>query len=347
MVAPFLAQRANGRPVAALSAPSAYEGAVGYVAKQTERAVHLHPSREFYPTVVKTPTNGIAVGQLAEWKGAHAPGSWTSGFWPGALWQLAALSPARTPAYWGGLAQQYAEGLKPTQFNTGTHDVGFMIHYSYGLGYGANASLRAEYGPVIFNTARSLASRFNSKVGCTESWSAGKHCNSHSAHQNVTCPFTVIIDNMMNLEVLLFAALKVNNAHCNCTTPDRQALVHVADTHAHTTAHHHVRADGSVNHIVCYDPATGDELFACNGGGYEDNTTWARGQAWAIYGFTMVHRCEWRPFRFYSTERQLHRLPPVVHLTRRHARCRHALPRPPPHCHQTRGLLDPRHARDP
>ena len=78
----------------------------------------------------------------------------------------------------------------------------------------ATAEIKKEYGAVIFNTALSLAERFNAKVGCTMSWSAGKHCNARSAHKNDVCDFTVIIDNMMNLEVLWFAALKVADADC-------------------------------------------------------------------------------------------------------------------------------------
>ena len=85
----------------------------------------------------------------------------------------------------------------------------------------------------------------------------------------------------MNLEILLFAALNVTDDHCGgCTSSQRQHLLHVAHSHATTAAANHVRPDGSVVHIVCYDPATGQKLFTCNGGGFLDNTTWARGQAW-------------------------------------------------------------------
>ena len=104
--------------------------------------------------------------------------------------QLAALTGDDT---WSKTAAVYAVGLKPTQYNNGTHDVGFIMYYSYGLGYIANAELRASYGPPIFQTALSLAERFNPKVGCTESWAPGPHCNAQSVHSHTTCPFTVII----------------------------------------------------------------------------------------------------------------------------------------------------------
>ena len=166
-----------------------------------------------------------------------------------------------------------------------------MMYYSLGLGYRANESLRAEYGPVLFQTSLSLAERFNKNVGCTESWGPGKHCNARSAHKDTECEFTVIIDNMMNLEILLFAALSISDVYCGgCTPAQRTHLLLVAETHATTAAHNHIRPDGSIAHIVCYDPTTGQERFTCNGGGVVDNTTWARGQAWAVYGFTMVYR---------------------------------------------------------
>ena len=108
--------------------------------------------------------------------------------------------------------------------------------------------LREQYGPVIFNTAKSLAERFNPKVGCTESWSPGKHCNAQSAHKDEECPFTVIIDNMMNLEILTFAALNVSDAHCGgCSAADRADLLMVANAHAATAAKHHLRPDGSIH----------------------------------------------------------------------------------------------------
>jgi chondroitin AC lyase len=166
-----------------------------------------------------------------------------------------------------------------------------MVYYSFGLGYQQNPSLRARYGPIIFNTAKSLTERFSDKVGCTMSWSPGHHCNSRSPHHDDMCNFTVIIDNMMNLEVLYFAALNVSDAHCGgCTQSERDRLLHVANSHATTTGKNHIRDDGSTHHIVNYDPKSGAVDFACAGGGYNDSSTWARGQAWAIYGFTMSYR---------------------------------------------------------
>ena len=191
----------------------------------------------------------------------------------------------------GAVAERYNVGLAWNQHNNRTHDVGFMMMPSWGEGYATRPALRKQYGPVIFRTAKSLAERFDPKVGCTESWPPGKHCNARSEHAGDECQFTVIIDNMMNLEILLFASLNISDADCGgCTAAERAHLTAVAESHATTAARNHLRADGSIHHIVCYDPSTGKEAFACNGGGYLDNTTWARGEAWAVYGFTMMYR---------------------------------------------------------
>eukprot|EP01043_Picozoa_sp_COSAG02_P084928 COSAG02_NODE_22670_length_744_cov_1.579845_2_plen_131_part_00 len=124
--------------------------------------------------------------------------------------QLAALT---GDASWAETAAAYAVGLEPTQYSNRTHDVGFIMYYSYGLGYTADAALRAKYGPPIFQTALSLAQRFNPKVGCTESWAPGPHCNAQSAHSDTTCPFTVIIVSILESSRPPYVARR--SATCN------------------------------------------------------------------------------------------------------------------------------------
>ena len=85
---------------------------VANLAKQTNRTNTIHPSREFYPQLVFTPPTASAAAPMAQWRGAHAPGDWTSGFWPGVNWQLAALT--GEPA-WAEVAAQYAVGMSSPQ----------------------------------------------------------------------------------------------------------------------------------------------------------------------------------------------------------------------------------------
>jgi rhamnogalacturonyl hydrolase YesR len=188
---------------------------------------------------------------------------WCCGFYPGTLFNLYEAS---------GNQELYDEGLRMLrllereQYNTSTHDVGFMMYCSYG---NANRiAPRPEYRQILINSARSLASRFNPVVGCIQS------------HNRQPEEFIVIIDNMMNLE-LLFAATQL--------TGD-SSYYHIAVTHANTTMKNHFRPDNSVYHAINYDRNTGNIQNYVRGQAYSIPSAWARGQAWALYGYTMMYR---------------------------------------------------------
>src|SRR5262249_2797663 len=133
--------------------------------------------------------------------------------------------------------------------------------------------------------ARSLSTRFNPAVNSIKSWNVFK-----SWHGDKSYYYPVIIDNMMNLELLFFASKVTGDT----------TLRHIAVKHAETAMKNHVRPDSSSYHVVCYDTATGKVLARETAQGYADNSTWARGQAWGIYGFTMVYR-ETKDQRFLKT----------------------------------------------
>jgi hypothetical protein len=214
------------------------------------------------------------------WETTPARG-WTSGFYPGVLWYLYQYS--GDPEL-QALAEKWTVGLEGQKRDTGTHDVGFQIMCSFGNGYRLTGP--AAYKDIILQAARSLATRFNPAVGATRSWS-----------WNRTPPiwqFPVIIDNMMNLELLFWAA-KHGGA---------DELGHMAVRHAETTQRCHVRADGSTYHVVDFDPGSGAVVRGLTWQGYADESAWARGQAWAIYGFTMSYR-ESGEAAFLSTAQRL------------------------------------------
>ncbi len=189
--------------------------------------------------------------------------SWTSGFFPGVLWFL--YQHTNDPA-WKTHAADWQKGIEGQKTNTGTHDVGFMLFSSYGNGF--KITQDASYKQVLLTTAASLASRYNATVGCIRSW-------------NSTDPdFQVIIDNMMNIEILFWGAKNGGQAAWN----------DMATSHALKTAQNHVRADGSTYHIVHYNSTTGAVVSQGTVQGYSDSSTWSRGQAWAIYGFTTSYR---------------------------------------------------------
>ena len=195
---------------------------------------------------------------------------WTPGFFPGNLWYLYELSGDTT---WRNEAEKWTNTLEPLKTFTEHHDLGFMIYCSYG-----NAERLAPkpgYKDIIIESANSLASRFSEKTQTIKSW------NHRVAWDGVTEWFyPVIIDNMMNLEMLFYAS-KISG--------DKR-FYDIAVKHADATLKNHFREDFSTYHVVNYDTISGAALNQANFQGFSDNSTWSRGQAWAIYGFTMVYR---------------------------------------------------------
>jgi len=126
---------------------------------------------------------------------------------------------------------------------------------------------------VVLTAARSLSSRYDPDVGAIRSWNGGN--------------FQVIIDNLMNLELLFLAA---RHGGTTASGGSSQDLYNMAVSHATKTLANHVRADGSTYHVVDYSPTTGAVLDKYTYQGKSDESTWARGQAWAVYGFTLVYR---------------------------------------------------------
>jgi unsaturated chondroitin disaccharide hydrolase len=198
----------------------------------------------------------------SEWD-QRQPYEWTSGFFAGILWQLYGIFPDEDLLEQG---QRWTEGLEG-QTNAPTHDVGFMINNSFGRGY--RAAGIEEYRAVTLEAAEHLATRFDPDVGAIRAWGAmGRYS------------YPVIIDGMMNLEILFWAARNGGEAY----------LADVARTHAMTTIRDFLRSDGTTFHLVDYDPDTGDVLRRGTVQGYSDTSTWARGQAWALYGFTIAYK---------------------------------------------------------
>ena len=195
---------------------------------------------------------------------------WCSGFFPGNIWHMYELTGDQK---WLPLAEKYTEDLDSVQYLTWHHDVGFMIGSSYLNGY--RFAGKEEYKPVIIQTAKSLSTRFRPAAGVLQSWDADK---GWQAERGWKCP--VIIDNMMNLE-LLFEASKLSGD---------STFYNIARKHADTTMANHFREDNSCYHVVDYDPETGEVRKRQTAQGYADESAWARGQAWAIYGYTVVYR---------------------------------------------------------
>ena len=209
---------------------------------------------------------------------------WCSGFFPGNIWHMYELTGDQK---WLPLAEKYTEDLDSVQYLTWHHDVGFMIGSSYLNGY--RFAGKEEYKPVIIQTAKSLSTRFRPAAGVLQSWDADK---GWQAERGWKCP--VIIDNMMNLELLFWAARNGGG----------QYLYDIACKHAETTMKHQFRKDYSCYHVAVYDTLDGHFIKGVTHQGLSDDSMWARGQAWAIYGYTMVYR-ETHDVRFLDFARKV------------------------------------------
>lgn len=199
-----------------------------------------------------------------------SPQEWTSGFFPGSIWYLYELT--KDPK-WMALGIKYTEPLDQVKRLTWHHDVGFMIGSSYGNGLRLTGN--ESYKEVMVEAAKSLSTRFRPVAGIIQSWNVDKGWQSERGWE---CP--VIIDNMMNLE-LLFNATKYSGD---------STFFKIAVQHADHTIHHQFRPDYSTWHVIDYSLADGSVRNKHTAQGYSHESTWARGQAWAIYGYVVCFR---------------------------------------------------------
>lgn len=193
------------------------------------------------------------------------PNDWCSGFFPGSLWQIYNYT---NDSYWRQQAISFTWLIEDAKWNTGTHDLGFMMNNSFGKAWELTGE--RSYKDVVLQSAKSLITRYNPKVGCIRSW--GRNSD--------TKKFTVIIDNMMNLEMLFRATQETGDS----------IYYKIAVKHADTTIKNHFRPDYSSYHVVEYDPATGNVQSRHTAQGFSDDSFWSRGQAWGLYGYTLCYR---------------------------------------------------------
>ncbi|HWK05044.1 MAG TPA: glycoside hydrolase family 88 protein [Puia sp.] len=188
---------------------------------------------------------------------------WTSGFFPGSLWFLYKLTGG---GQWKSAAEKWTEGLEKEKNDKSTHDLGFMLYDSYGTGYAVTEA--PAYKDVLLQGARSLSTRFHPEVGAIRSW------------DNPAFHYPVIIDNLMNLEFLFWATRASGDS----------SFYKIAVAHANTDLKYRFRSDNSSYHVLDFDPVSGRLLRKMTHQGYSDSSCWARGQAWGIYGYTVLYR---------------------------------------------------------
>lgn len=240
-----------------------------YCHKQVKRALTELQQKDGSFDYTMEPRNILKGDKQKGWNCRKAtPEEWCDGFWPGILWmdyQNTKDEAVRKAA------EGYTESLKGIAYRPCyDHDIGFLMFCSYGKGYEVNHS--QEYKNVILASADSLATLFNPIVGTILSWPREVKPRNW--------PHNTIMDNMMNLDMMFWAVQNGGN----------KLLYDLAVTHAKTTMQNHFRPDGSCYHVAVYDTINGNLIKGVTHQGYADNSMWARGQSWAIYGYTMVYR---------------------------------------------------------
>jgi len=195
---------------------------------------------------------------------------WTSGFFSGSIWNIYKLSNNKK---WLPLAEKYTERLDSIKYFKDHHDVGFMIGCSYLNGYRQTGN--EKYKEVIIETAKSLSTRFRPNAGVLQSWNV---TNDWQSTRGWKCP--VIIDNMMNLELLFEASILSGDS----------SFYKIAVSHANKTLINHYRDNNSCYHVVDYDPETGEIRSKETAQGFANESSWARGQSWGLYGYVMCYR---------------------------------------------------------
>jgi len=241
-------------------------------ARLRQSATHLDPS------------NGYPRSTKADGKWEQRPANeWTSGFFAGTLWYVYQLT---REAQWKNLAERWTSGLEGLKTVRTTHDLGFLIFNSFGHGYLLTGDARDS--AVVIEAARSLATRYNPRVGAIKSWDTDSVNDGRRGWE-----YPVIIDNIMNLPLLFWSASHGGDSTWRA----------MATSHGIRSARVHVRPDGSTAHVALFSPSDGHLERTTTWQGYSDSSAWARGQAWAIHGFSSAYAATQRPEFLDAAER--------------------------------------------
>ncbi|MCM1066867.1 MAG: glycoside hydrolase family 88 protein [Muribaculaceae bacterium] len=240
------------------------DGALSYCSRQVHRSLdELRTDSIDYSMMPRNIASDASVWHCRK----ATPDEWCAGFWPGVLWYEYENSHDEIVRE---EAEQFSASLEYlSQRPIFDHDLGFIMLCSYGNAY--RLTQNPHFKDVLLASADSLATLYNPHVGTLLSWP--RNVEMFGGHNT-------IMDNMINLELLFWAARNGGD----------HRLYDIAVKHAETTMEHHFRPDYSCYHVAVYDPESGDFLRGVTHQGYSDSSMWARGQSWAIYGYTMVYR---------------------------------------------------------
>lgn len=225
--------------------------------RATTQSLAMAQSLENNSLLPRTFENGKLITSDSKW--------WCSGFFPGTLWYLYENNPTEKLEKY---AINYTNRVEDQKYTTDHHDTGFIIYCSFGNGLRLIGT--ESYNDVIVQASKSLSTRFKDKIGVIRSWD----------WNGEMWQYPVIIDNMMNLEMLMWASKH---------TGDKR-FSDIAVSHADKTMKEHFRDDYSSYHVVDYDTITGNSRLKQTWQGYSNESSWSRGQGWALYGYSMMYR---------------------------------------------------------
>lgn len=202
-----------------------------------------------------------------EWRMDNGLNWWTNGFWGGMMWLM----------YQDTKNEKYMEIARKSEEKLATvfegyyglhHDVGFMFQPTAVADYKLTGNIESR--KIAMHAANLLAGRFNPVGKFIRAWNDGDDCDTRG---------WAIIDCMFNISLLFWASEESKDPR----------FKQIAMLHADTIMENFVRRDGSVCHIIEFDPLTGEKIKSYGGQGYEDGSSWSRGQGWAVYGFVNAY----------------------------------------------------------
>lgn len=203
-------------------------------------------SPDFFPSFTK---NGKWVHQVEGWT------NWCEGFLGGLLWLL---YQHKGDPWFREQAEHYTKLLEPRKHDCQVHDLGFLFMPTWKRWYDHSGD--GSQNQVVLEAGNTLALRFQENGGYICSFE-GRH--------------SLYIDIMMNIDLLFYTAAQTNNEN----------LMEIARRHCLTTRRHLVRGDGSTAHEGLFDPDSGAFIRQGTKQGWRSDSTWSRGQAWALNGF--------------------------------------------------------------
>lgn len=204
--------------------------------------------------------------EIVSWREDDGLNWWTNGFWGGMMWLLYQDTGDKKYAGIARVSEERMEKCFEDYYGL-HHDVGFMFVPTAVADYKLTGN--ADSRKIAMHAANLLAGRFNP---------VGKFIRAWNDLEEDTRGWA-IIDCMFNISLLYWASEESGDPR----------FKQIAMLHADTVMEHFVRQDGSVHHIVEFNPQTGEKIRSLGGQGYREGSSWARGQGWAVYGFVISY----------------------------------------------------------